>query len=213
MTRRYARLLLGPLLLGIPLILVLIGGGRATAADAPGDPTRGQAVFVAKQCVRCHASRGQASVGPVIEELRRPQGAYELAGRFWNHAPAMFTALRRDGIAWPEIEPGEMADLMAYLQADASRDPPPDPFQGHILLVRKGCLKCHRYRGEGGKISEELTQYNPGYQSPVAWADAVWKHAPRMAEEARRMGVSYPRFTGVEMGNLVGLLRSTAKSP
>jgi hypothetical protein len=27
------------------------------------------------------------------------------------------------------------------------------------------------------------------------------------------MGVPYPRFTGEEMGNLVGLLRSTAKSP
>jgi mono/diheme cytochrome c family protein len=203
----------GALLLGLAMVAAGIGSGRATAADAPGDATRGQAVFTAKRCVRCHAVRGQPSVGPVVEELRRLQGAYELAGRFWNHAPAMFTALRRDGIAWPEIEPAEMADLMAYLQADASRDPPPDPFQGHILLVSKGCLKCHRYQGEGGKISEELTQYNPGYQSPVAWAGAVWKHAPRMAEEARRIGVSYPRFTGVEMGNLVGLLRSTAKSP
>jgi hypothetical protein len=152
-------------------------------------------------------------VGPVIEELRRPQGAYELAGRFWNHAPAMFTSLRRDGVAWPEIRPAEMADLMAYLQADPSRDPAPDLSRGHILLVRGQCLKCHRYRGEGGKIAEELTRYHPGYQSPVTWAGAVWKHAPRMAEEARRMGVLYPRFTGEEMGNLVGLLRSTAKSP
>jgi len=203
----------GPLVFGMLLALAGIGAGIGAAADAPGDAQRGQAVFAAKQCVRCHALRGQPSVGPVIEELRRPQGAYELAGRFWNHAPAMFTTLRSEGIAWPEIEPAEMADLMAYLQADASRDPAPDLFQGHILLVRKGCLKCHRYRGEGGKISEELTQYNPGYQSPVAWAGAVWKHAPRMAEEARRMGVPYPRFTGEEMGNLVGLLRSTAKAP
>ena len=203
----------GALLLGLSMVVASGGSGSTTAAEAPGDVTRGQAVFTAKQCARCHAVRGQPSVGPVIEELRRPQGAYELAGRFWNHAPAMFTSLRRDGIAWPEIEPAEMADLMAYLQADATRDPAPDPFQGHILLVSKGCLKCHRYRGEGGKISEELTQYNPGYQSPVAWAGAVWKHAPRMAEEARRMGVPYPRFTGEEMGNLVGLLRSTAKAP
>jgi hypothetical protein len=125
----------------------------------------------------------------------------------------MFTMLMRDGIAWPEINPAEMADLMVYLQADASRDPAPDLSRGHILLVRKGCLKCHRYRGEGGKIGEELTQYHPGYQSAVTWAGAVWKHAPRMAEEARRMGVSYPRFTDDEMGNLVGLLRSAAKSP
>jgi cytochrome c551/c552 len=200
-------------LLGAALVLAVVGGAVAAAAEAPGDAQRGRAVFAAKRCVRCHASRGQPSVGPVLEELRRPQGAYELAGRFWNHAPAMFTSLRREGIAWPEIDPAEMADLMAYLRADASRDPAPDLVQGQILLVRKGCLKCHRYRGEGGKIAEELTQYNPGYQSPVRWAGAVWQHAPRMAEEARRMGVSYPRFTGEEMGNLVGFLRSTAKSP
>lgn len=209
MTRRGG----GFLRLGILLVLAMIGGGRATAAEAPGDATRGQAVFAAKQCVRCHASRGQPSAGPAVEELRRPQGAYELAGRFWNHTPAMFTTLRREGVSWPEINPAEMADLMAYLQADPSRDPAPDPLRGRMLLVGKGCLKCHRYRNEGGKIAQELTEYNPGYQSAVAWASAVWQHAPRMAEEARRMGVLYPRFTGGEMGNLVGLLRSTAKAP
>ena len=184
-----------PFLLGMALVLAGIGARIGTAAEAPGDAERGQAVFAAKQCVRCHASRGQPSVGPAIEELRRPQGAYALAGRFWNHAPAMFTSLLRDGIAWPEIDPAEMADLMAYLQADASRDPAPD-------LSR-----------EGGRIAEELTRYHPGYESPVTWAAAVWKHAPRMADEARRMGVPYPRFTGEEMGHLVGLLRSTAKAP
>lgn len=201
-----------PFLIGMALVLVGIGARIGTAAEAPGDAARGQAVFATKQCVGCHASRGQPSGGPVVEELRRPQGAYELAGRFWNHAPAMFTSLRREGIAWPEIGPAEMADLMMYLQADVSRDPAPDLSQGQMLLVSKGCLKCHRYRGEGGRIAEELTRYHPGYESGVAWAGAVWQHAPRMAEEARRMGVSYPRFTGEEMGNLVGLLRSTAKS-
>ena len=202
-----------PFLLGMAVVLAGIGASIGAAAEAPGDAERGQAVFAARQCVRCHAPRGQPSVGPVVEELRRPQGAYELAGRFWNHAPAMFTTVIREGIAWPEISPAEMVDLMAYLRADPSRDPAPDLAQGHILLVGKGCLKCHRYRGEGGRIAEELTRAHPGYESPVTWAAAVWKHAPRMAEEARRMGVPYPRFTGEEMGNLVGLLRSTAKSP
>lgn len=209
--RRPGPLVLGLLGLWLALVPARIGTRGDAAAESPGDAQRGQVVFAAKQCVRCHALRGQPSVGPVIEELRRPQGAYELAGRFWNHAPAMFTTLRSEGVVWPELSAAEMTDLMVYLQADPSRDPAPDLFQGHILLVRKGCLKCHRYRGEGGRISEDLSQPNPGYQSPVAWAGAVWKHAPRMAEEARRMGVPYPRFTGEEMGNLVGLLRSTAK--
>jgi len=191
----------------------LLGAAGPAASQATGDLDRGRAVFAAKGCVRCHVPRGQEGVGPPLEELRRPQGAYELAGRFWNHAPAMFTTLLGQGVAWPEINAAEMADLMAYLQADPSRDPTPNLFRGQVALVRKECLKCHRFRGEGGWVGIELTRYHAGYQSPVTWAGAVWKHAPRMAEEARRMGVSYPRFTGEEMANLVGLLRSTAKSP
>ncbi len=201
------------ILLTAGLAAAVLGTGAPAAAQAPGDVERGRAVFEAKRCVRCHVPRGQQAVGPPLEELRRPQGAYELAGRFWNHAPAMFAALRREGVVWPEMSITEMADLMAYLRADPSRDPAPNLSQGQVVLVRKGCLKCHRYRGEGGWVGIELTEYQPGYQSPVAWAAAVWKHAPRMAEEAKSKGVLYPRFSGEEMGNLVGLLRSTAKSP
>jgi cytochrome c551/c552 len=190
----------------------LLGSAGPAASQATRDLERGRAVFEANGCVRCHVPRGQAGEGPPLEDLRRPQGAYELAGRFWNHAPAMFTTLLGQGVAWPEIGTAEMADLMAYLQADPSRDPPPSLFRGQVVLVRKGCLKCHRFRGEGGFVGIELTQYHPGYQSPVTWASAVWKHAPRMADEARRMGVSYPRFTGKEMTDLVGLLRSAAKA-
>lgn len=191
----------------------LLGSAWPAGSQVTGDLERGRAVFTANGCVRCHVPRGQAGVGPPLDEVRRPQGAYELAGRFWNHAPAMFTTLRGEGVVWPEISAAGMADLMAYLQADSSRDPAPDLFRGQVLLVRKECLKCHRFRGEGGWVGIELTQYHAGYQSPVTWASAVWKHAPRMAEEARRMGVSYPRFTGQEMANLVGLLRRATKSP
>lgn len=208
--RRWPRI---PLVVAGIAAALLLGSAGPAAPQATGDVERGRAVFTAGGCVRCHVPRGQAGEGPPLEDLRRPQGAYELAGRFWNHAPAMFTTLLGQGVAWPEIGEAEMADLMAYLQADPSRDPAPSLFRGQTVLVRKGCLKCHRFRGEGGFVGIELTQPHPGYRSPVAWASAVWKHAPRMAVEARRMGVSYPRFTGKEMADLVGLLRSAAKSP
>ena len=194
------------------LAWALLVGAPPSGAQAPGDAERGRAVFSAKECVRCHGSGGQPGMGPPVEQLRRPQGAYELAGRLWNHAPAMFVVLRQEGRAWPEISAGEMADLMAYLQAEAARDPAPDISRGQALLVRKGCLKCHRLRGEGGVVGDELTQPRAGYESAVVWAAATWSHAPRMAEEAKRMGTLYPRFSGEEMGNLVGFLRSSAKS-
>lgn len=183
----------------------------ASAAAGPGDPSAGQAVFTAKRCVRCHRPRGEPAAGPALESLRRPQGEMELAGRLWNHVPGMFSTLAHEGRVWPEISVTEMADLMAYLQADAVRDPAPDLFKGQLMLLRKGCLKCHSLRREGGRIEPDLADQRADYDSAAAWATAMWKHIPGMAAMARRLGVPYPRFAGDEMGNLLGFLRSAAR--
>jgi cytochrome c len=134
----------------------------------------------------------------------------ELGGRLWNHAPGMFAAFAKEGLQWPDLTPEQMADLAAYLQAEPSRDPAPDLVQGHATLVRKGCLKCHRLRGEGGPVAIELTTYQGRYESPVAWATTVWNHAPRMAAAAARLDLRHPRFAGDEMANLFAFLRSAA---
>jgi len=190
----------------------LLAAGPPAEAQAPGDVARGRAIFEQKQCARCHQPGGQAGLGPALEEVRRPQGGLELAGRIWNHAPVMFALLRQQGLDWPQIGAAEMADLMAYLRADPARDPAPDLQQGQVLLIRKGCLKCHRLRGEGGSVGIEFTRYHAGYQSPVAWATTIWNHSSRMAGHSARMGVLYPRFTGDEMVNLFGFLKGSAEA-
>jgi mono/diheme cytochrome c family protein len=196
------------LLLGAGILAAALGGGSLAPAETPGDAARGRAVVEQKRCARCHLPRGQQGVGPALDQLKRPQGALELVGRLWNHAPAMFTVLLQEGVEWPQISAEEMADLMAYLEADPARDPAPDLFRGQVVLVRKGCLKCHRLQGEGGSVGIELTKYHRGYDSPVAWATTIWNHSPRMAAHAVRLGVLYPRFTGDEMANLIGFLKS-----
>jgi mono/diheme cytochrome c family protein len=125
----------------------------------------------------------------------------------------MFRILREHGIEWPVIHAAEMGDLMIYLQADPSRDPPADVTRGQALVIRKGCLKCHRLRGEGGAVGIELTKYPGGYESPVAWATAIWSHSPRMAGYAVRVGLLYPRFAGEEMGDLFAFLKRAAEGP
>ena len=132
MTRALALILLGA---------ALAAAGPPAAAQAPGDAPRGRTLFEQKQCAHCHRPRGQPGTGPALEEIRRPQGALELAGRIWNHAPVMFALLKQQGLEWPQIGGAEMADLMAYLQADPARDPAPDLYQGQVLLIRKGCLE------------------------------------------------------------------------
>jgi hypothetical protein len=108
------------------------------------------------------------------------------------------------------MTPEQMTDLMVYLQAEPARDTTADLLQGQLVLVRKGCLKCHRLRNEGGTVAMDLAQYHGGYASPQVWAATIWNHAPRMAEHAERLGILYPRFVGDEMANLVAFLRSVA---
>lgn len=197
------------------LMAILLSGGllatsMQAAAEVPENMERGRVVFTSKKCSRCHAPRGQQGVGPALEELQRRQGILELTGRLWNHAPAMFEMLKREGLEWSQITVDEMADLMVYLQASPVWDPMPNLFAGQVILVRKGCLKCHRLRGEGGSVGTELTKYHGGYESPIVWAATVWNHSPRMAGHAERMGILYPRFTGEEMVNLFGFLRNVA---
>jgi mono/diheme cytochrome c family protein len=212
MNARSARAtLLAAGVLAAGVLAAVAPGATAHGADATGDAERGRSLFANRQCGRCHLPREQSGVGPAVEALRRPQGAFELAGRLWNHAPAMFTVLKHEQIEWPQISAAEMADLMAYLQADPARDPALDPARGWSILVKKGCLKCHRLRGEGGRLRPDLSERRPAYDSASAWAATMWTHTPRMAAKALEVGVLYPRFVGDEMRQLVSFLRGASR--
>lgn len=196
---------------------MLLGACACTATlatAATGDPELGRALFTDKACVRCHQPRGSRAAGPPLEELRRPQGEMELAGRLWNHVPGMFVALAQESSQWPRFTPAEMADLMAYLLADPARDPAPDPSKGQSVLLRKGCLKCHSLAREGGRVEPDLADRRADYESPAAWAATMWTHTPAMAAMAARQGIPYPRFEADEMGNLLGFLKhATTNGP
>jgi len=189
-------------------VLAVAGVARG---EPPGDAARGRETFTAKACAGCHLPRGRSGAGPALEELRRPQGAFLLAGRLWNHVPAMFTILKIENLQWPQISAAEMADLMTFLEADPARDPAPDLSKGQVMLLRKSCLKCHSLRGEGGRLAPDLSEKRASYDSAVAWAARMWRHTPAMAARAMELGVLYPRFAEDEMLNLVAFLRSSAK--
>jgi cytochrome c551/c552 len=189
-----------------------LGVVLAGSAGAPGQPVAnaGQALFTDKQCARCHRPRGEPGMGPALEDLKRPQGEMELAGRLWNHVPGMLASLGQAGLQWPTLTAVEMASLMTYLGATGARDAKTDAAKGQTLVVRKGCLKCHSLRREGGRTQPDLAEQRADYTSPAAWAATMWTHTPRMAAAAAQHGIQYPRFAGNEMANLLAYLRQVS---
>lgn len=83
--------------------------------EVVGDPVRGKKIFELKHCLTCH--RPGAS-GPAPESLVSAgglEGSLTVVASLWNHLPSMSTEFGGTGMQFPRMNPGEMNDLVAYL--------------------------------------------------------------------------------------------------
>ncbi len=83
-------------------------------ANVRGIPDRGGEVFV-KKCSTCHSIGGGARVGPDLASAPGLDEPIAIMAAMWDHAPTMDRELRTRRLAWPRLEPGEAADLAAFL--------------------------------------------------------------------------------------------------
>jgi cytochrome c2 len=80
-----------------------------------GRASAGARVFKAKRCAGCHADA--ASGAPKLTELQRSFSAATMVSTLWHHGPSMLDQMKTKGIAWPRFNGPEMANLIAYLNA------------------------------------------------------------------------------------------------
>jgi len=191
--------------------LILLPADLLWSAEPPeGNREQGRRLFEEKGCIQCHVPPGKPKdIGPPLATLQQRQGLLELAGRLWNHAPAMQEEFAKRGRTWPTFSKEEMADLAAFLLARPGADPPGSEARGQVLLLKKGCLKCHAFFGEGAGVGPDLSR-STVYDSPLDWATGVWDHAPKMRAKAEQLGTEYPRFEADEMVDLVAFLKASA---
>lgn len=191
--------------------LLLLTADLLWSAEPPeGDREQGRRLFEEKGCIQCHVPPGKPKeIGPPLATLQRRQGLLELAGRLWNHAPAMHQKLVERGKTWPTLGRDEAADIAAFLLARPGADPPGREARGQVLLLKKGCLKCHAFFGEGAGVGPDLSRY-PHYGSPMDLIVSMWGHAPKMQEKAEQLGTEYPTFEPDEMVDLVSFLKASA---
>jgi mono/diheme cytochrome c family protein len=174
----------------------------------PGRAAEGRRLFVEKRCADCHGVGGQgARVGPDLAERGLHRSLTQFAAAMWNKAPAMLEAMKARGIAAPQLQADEMAELLAYLYAIQYFAQPGDPSRGRERLATKGCLSCHSLSGAGGKLAPDLAQVK-GLDAPAAVISALWNHGFVMAQRAERQQVAWPRLGSEEMADLVTFLAS-----
>jgi mono/diheme cytochrome c family protein len=175
-----------------------------------GRPNQGQRLFVEKGCIECHSVKGRGGqAGGELAQREIKLSMVQFAVNMWNKAPAMTKEMGRRKIALPQLQPVEMADIIAYLYSVQYFARPGDPRRGQQLAASKGCLSCHSVMGKGGKLGPDFAQAKE-LDQPVTVVAAMWNHASSMEEKMREKSITWPVFTEQEMGHLVAYLESIA---
>jgi len=151
-----------------------------------GDAEQGEAIFSMKGCVSCHSRM------PATREAGLLHSFTELTAVFWNHAP-MMTSLPAS------LNREEIADVVAHLWRSRYFEDSGNVVRGRGVFERKRCIGCHQEARSVAKASA------------AAMLVAAWKHAPGALRQAREKGVSWPKFEGGEMSDLLAYLSSLVR--
>lgn len=180
------------------------------APETPGTAERGWAVFQSK-CLQCHSVSGQGGgSGPELGPERDfPLTTGQFASVLWNHAPAMFRQARDNRIAPPVLQGDEMADLRAFLASLRYFEPAGSPLVGQLVFSERGCAACHGQMAEGTKTAPGLRSGKEAFTT-ISFAAALWRHGPRMIEQAEESGLPWPTLKATDIGNLVSFLNTPA---
>lgn len=92
-------------------------------ANVRGTPARGARIFE-ERCSMCHSLTGAGGLGPNLLGVPQLDDPIAITAAMWNHAPRMEQETRKMGILWPRFQPGDTADLAAFLLAKRAEQPP-----------------------------------------------------------------------------------------
>jgi len=86
--------------------VLVLAAACAPAADlAGGDARRGEQLFETEQCARCHSVNGRGgTIAPdLTRRIDRDYTPTVMASLMWNHAPEMWSAMKKYGVPKEEM--------------------------------------------------------------------------------------------------------------
>jgi mono/diheme cytochrome c family protein len=76
-----------------------------------GDPAHGKRVFESQKCASCHNGAG----APEVDRSTGPYSSVRMVSVLWKHGPAMEQRMAEKKISWPKLSPGDLSNVVAYL--------------------------------------------------------------------------------------------------
>ncbi len=156
-----------------------------------GSPINGQRIFVNYKCSTCHSVENFSNI--------KHKNVLEIAAQMWNAGPRMWGAMNEKGITIPELSPEEFVNITAYLYFIGYPGKKGDKISGKNIFTRN-CSQCHTV-GPGPGLNEIKGKY-----TPLEFMLTIWNHTENMHEIAKEKGISWPKFLGYEMNDLIAFM-------
>jgi len=164
----------------------------------PGRADLGRKWVEEKGCAGCHSFRGEGGgLAPDLARRERPLSLLEFSALLWNKAPAMQRMMRARGTPLPQLDPSEMADIVAYLYSVQYFQPQGNAAAAPALFQNKGCFGCHSSRGGRGSRGPDLAQVR-SLGSLAAAIAAMWNHGRLVPAPA----AAWPKLTAANMADI-----------
>ena len=153
---------------------------------------RGQQIFEAKSCVKCHT--GDLALENRLHDLTLTDIAVDM----WNHAPKMIQPP-------PTLTQDDISELLSYLWMRQFIHASGDITRGKQVFAQKHCVECHAGGAHG---APQL----PGQARPISEItimSALWRHGPKMLARMRQAKIGWPRFQDPQqLSDLIAFLNS-----
>jgi cytochrome c2 len=87
----------------------------------PGNLGRGRQLLAAKNCLGCHSLAGEGGkTAPELARIRGLDSPASVIAALWNHGNMMMEKFPERNFFWPQLQPDEMAHLMAFFRSTRS---------------------------------------------------------------------------------------------
>lgn len=191
--------------------MIIAGALLACAVPAAevGDARRGQQVFRNEQCVQCHSLNGRGgTIAPdLARRIDRDYTPAVMASLMWNHAPAMWDTMKKQGIVKGELSSESAADLFAYFVSARYFEKPGDAGRGKQAFTSRHCSECH------GITSSPLAGAPPvakweSLGDPLILAQQMWNHGGRMREAMGQKKIAWTAITAQELTDMLVYLQN-----
>jgi mono/diheme cytochrome c family protein len=182
----------------------------APAADlSGGDARRGEQLFETEQCARCHSVNGRGgTIAPdLARRIDRDYTPTVMASLMWNHAPDMWSAMKKYGVPKEEMTPDKAADLFAYFVAARYFEKPGDAGRGKQIFTARHCTECHGITSSPLAAAPPVAKWE-SLADPAVLAQQMWNHGPQMRAEFAKKKLAWPQLTAQELTDMLVYLQN-----